>query len=93
MSNENQTGLPVTIDVNSLERPVTFGFGRAVDVLREGKKVARASWPKTAYLRLVNTAGVEITQTITGFSAEAPDGVEYPPNQEDVMANDWMEVL
>lgn len=78
-------------------------FGKALDALKAGKRVARAGWNgKGMWLLLVNgwTVDVEYETVLhgllpipwIGMKTATADFVPWLASHTDVLAEDWMEV-
>lgn len=78
-----------------------MNFGKAIEALKEGKKVARSGWNgKRMYLFLCFPASIEpkaenveiysARQSIAIRTADSSIIVGWNASQEDMLAEDWM---
>jgi len=78
-----------------------FNFGKAIEYLKEGKKVARSGWNgKGIYIELQKPDEYsKITQpylyiVTTGLQSNNPNAprgvVPWAPSQTDMLSDDWM---
>lgn len=78
-----------------------MNFGKAIEALKEGKKVARVGWNgKAMYLFLCFPASIEpkaenveiysARQSIAIRTADSSIVVGWNASQEDILAEDWM---
>lgn len=75
--------------------PDTFGFGSALQLLREGKKVARAGWNgKGMYLALqVPDENSANRQAYIYIVPGEDQRVPWVASQPDMLQEDWYEVV
>jgi hypothetical protein len=83
-----------------LEETPQFNFGRALELLKEGKCVARAGWNgkgmRVSFVEPISdTALPYLALSYPAGSATYPYGAMVPwaPSQTDVLAEDWEEVM
>ena len=64
-----------------------FSFGTAMDLLKKGKFVARATWPETMSIGCRDKTNIKF-YTYKG-DGKYTHGPIYNPTQEDMLATDW----
>lgn len=71
-----------------------FNFGRAIELLKEGKRVARVGWNgKNTYLELqVPDLFSKMTLPYIYMKTADDNVVPWLASQTDVLSEDWMEV-
>lgn len=87
----------------------TFGFGKALDYLKEGERVGRYEWKNARYVFLVQGSEFEVSRApLNQFFSEgtkvtyrphidmcgADDSIgTWAPSMVDLMAEDWYVVV
>jgi len=77
-----------------MDQEDTFGIGRAVDEMRDGKRVARQGWNGKGmflFLHEVNDASV-MTMNYVAIRAVGDVIIPWTCSQSDLLAEDWMVV-
>jgi hypothetical protein len=69
---------------------LSFDFGKALELLREGKRVQREAWVETGgdFLELERTNGFELVHLWRHSTR-----IYWEPSQGDILATDWLEVF
>jgi hypothetical protein len=80
---------------------LSFNFGKALELLREGKRVQREAWVQTGgdFLELERSNGVELvhlwrhSRGVDHLLGVHRTRVDWLPSQVDILATDWIEVF
>ena len=91
MLNRHWKFYPLSLAVKESCQRQKATFGRALEMLKEGKEVQRASWPAGRKIRLIR-GGLADRLTSSIFHLELEDGsfiTNWFPSCEDMLAEDW----